>query len=152
VQFGYSMHEWVFQRLQNSTSPKNGCYLRSLKNSRVHVYPNFTRNHSNYLLIIYIKMFETIVVLRTFHWQSFAGFVISQYYTSNSNCPIRKLSLCHVSMKLIAISRLTSSNSEPAFLLTMFHPMFPGEHGVEHYSRRTRATTRMTTRWPTKHK
>jgi hypothetical protein len=63
-----------------------------------------------------------------------------QYYTSNSNCPIRKLSLCHVSMKLIAISRLTSSISEPAFLLTMFHPMFPGEHGVEHYSRRPRGS------------
>ena len=54
---------------------------------------------------------------------------IPTYYTSNSNCPIRKLSLYHVSMKLIAISRLTSSISEPAFLLTMF----PGEHGVEHY-------------------
>ena len=77
---------------------------------------------------------------------------MQQYYTSNSNCPIRKLSLCHVSMKLIAISRLTSSFSEPAFLLTMFHPMFPGEHGVEHYSRRPRGTTRMTTRWPTKRK
>jgi hypothetical protein len=75
-----------------------------------------------------------------------------KYYTSNSNCPIRKLSLCHVSMKLIAISRLTSSISEPAFLLTMFHPMFPGEHGVEHYSRRPRETTRMTTTWPTKYK
>ena len=73
--------------------------------------------------------------------------IIVKYYTSNSNCPIRKLSLCHVSMKLIAISRLTSSISEPAFLLTMFHPMFPGEHGVEHYSRRPRGTTRMTTRW-----
>ena len=48
-------------------------------------------------------------------------------YTSTSNCPIRKLSLWHVSMKLIAISRITSSISEPAFLLTMFHPMFPGE-------------------------
>ena len=55
--------------------------------------------------------------------------IIRQYYTSNSNCPIRKLSLCHVSMKLIAISRLTSSISEPAFLLTMFHPMFPGNMG-----------------------
>ena len=77
---------------------------------------------------------------------------IDQYYTSNSNCPIRKLSLCHVSMKFIAVSRLTSSISEPAFLLTMFHPMFPGEHGVEHYSRRPRETTRMTTTWLTKYK
>ena len=76
----------------------------------------------------------------------------AKYYTSNSNCPIRKLSLCHVSMKLIAISRLTSSISEPAFLLTMLHPMFPGEHGVEHYSRGPRETTRMTTTWPTKYK
>jgi hypothetical protein len=76
-----------------------------------------------------------------------------EYYTSNSNCPIRKHSLCHVSMKLIAISRLiTSSISEPAFLLTMFHSMFPGEHGVEHYSRGPRETTRMTTTWPTKYK
>ena len=71
---------------------------------------------------------------------------IVQYYTSNSNCPIKKLSLCHVSVKLITISRLTSSISEPAFLL------FPGEHGVEHYSRRPRETTRMTTTWPTKYK
>ena len=78
--------------------------------------------------------------------------ILIKYYTSNSNCPIRKLSLCHVSMKFIAISRLTSSISEPAFLLTMFHPMFPGEHGVEHYSRRPRETTRMTTTWPTKYK
>jgi hypothetical protein len=77
---------------------------------------------------------------------------MKQYYTSNSNCPIRKLSLCHVSMKLIAISRLTSSIREPAVLLTMFHPMFPGEHGVEHYSRKPRETTRMTTTWPTKYK
>jgi hypothetical protein len=35
---------------------------------------------------------------------------IMQYYTSNSNCPIRKVSLCHVSMKLIAISRLTGEH------------------------------------------
>ena len=42
-----------------------------------------------------------------------------EYYTSNSNCPIRKHSLCRVSMKLIGISRLMSSISEPAFLLTM---------------------------------
>ena len=55
--------------------------------------------------------------------------LFSIYYTSNSNCPIRKLSLCHVSMKLIAISRLTSSISEPAFLLTMFHPSSPGNMG-----------------------
>ena len=41
------------------------------------------------------------------------------------------------------MSRRASSISEPAFLLTMFHPMFPGEHGVEHYSRRPRETTRM---------
>ena len=31
------------------------------------------------------------------------------HYASTSNCPIRKLILWHVSMKLIAISRLTSS-------------------------------------------
>jgi hypothetical protein len=30
------MHEWVFQRPQNCTSPKDECYLRPLKNSRVH--------------------------------------------------------------------------------------------------------------------
>jgi hypothetical protein len=47
---------------------------------------------------------------------SFAQWYICEYYTSNSNCPIRKLSLCHVSMKLIAISRLTSSIREPAFI------------------------------------
>jgi hypothetical protein len=41
-----NMHSWVFQRPQNSTSPKDECYLRSLKNSRVHVNPNFTRNHA----------------------------------------------------------------------------------------------------------
>jgi hypothetical protein len=35
-----------FFKDQNSTSPKDECYLRSLKNSRVHVYPNFTRNHA----------------------------------------------------------------------------------------------------------
>jgi hypothetical protein len=60
-----------------------------------------------------------------------AGFICDKksYYTSNSNWPITKLSLCHVSMKLIAISRLTSSIREPAFLLTMFHPMFPGNMG-----------------------
>ena len=34
----------------------------------------------------------------------------------------------------------TSSFSEPAFLLTMF----PGEHGVEHYSCQPRETTRTT--------
>jgi hypothetical protein len=44
------MHEWVFQRPQNSTSPKDECYLRSLKNSRVPVYPNFTRNHATILI------------------------------------------------------------------------------------------------------
>ncbi len=40
--------------------------------------------------------------------------------------------------------KATSSFSEPAFLLTMFHPMFPGEHGVEHYSCQPRETTRTT--------
>ena len=37
-------------------------------------------------------------------------------------------------------------------LYLWFHPMFPGEHGVEHYSRRPRETTRMTKTWPTKYK
>jgi hypothetical protein len=32
------------------------------------------------------------------------------YYASNSKCPIRKLSLCHMSMKFIIESRLTSFN------------------------------------------
>ena len=67
-----------------------------------------------------------------------------KYYTSTLNCPVRKLGFCHVSIKLITISRLTPSISEPAVLLTMFHPMFPGEHGVEHYSRKPRETTRTT--------
>ena len=33
----------------------------------------------------------------------------SKYYTSNSKCLIKKLSLCHVNMKFINESRLTSS-------------------------------------------
>jgi uncharacterized protein YifN (PemK superfamily) len=38
-------------------------YLRSLKNSRVHVYPNFTKNHAIILTMLNYKMFERIVVL-----------------------------------------------------------------------------------------
>ena len=53
------MHEWVFQIPQNSTSPKDECYLRSLKNSRVHVYPNFTRNHAiTYFIISMTKLLD----------------------------------------------------------------------------------------------
>ena len=35
-----------FKDLKIAPSPKDECYLRSLKSSRVHVYPNFTRNHA----------------------------------------------------------------------------------------------------------
>ena len=49
-----------------------------------------------------------------------------------------------MSMKLTAISRLASSFSEPVSLLTIFHSMFHGEDGVEHYSRRPHETTRTT--------
>jgi hypothetical protein len=88
VQFGYNMHEWVFQRPQNSTSPKDECYLRSLKNSRVHVYPNFTRtmlslinnlhknvrdNCSSFNLRVYSEHSTGKVFL--------AGFVLSHYTT-----------------------------------------------------------------------
>ena len=66
------------------------------------------------------------------------------YYTSTSNCTITNLSLYHVGMELITISRVTSSFSEPALLLTMSHAMFPGKHGVRHYSRKPSETTRMT--------
>ena len=44
-------------------SEKDECYLRSLKNSRVLVLSKFHEKPSYYVLIIYIKMFETIVVL-----------------------------------------------------------------------------------------
>ena len=67
-----------------------------------------------------------------------------KYYTSTSNCPITNLSLYHVGIELITISRFTSSFSEPALLLTMSHAMFPGKHGVGHYSRKPRETTRIT--------
>jgi hypothetical protein len=59
------------------------------------------------------------------------GFICDKnsYYTSTSNCPIRKLSLWHVSMKLIAISRLTSSISEPAFLCNILSLLaFPAQY------------------------
>ena len=67
-----------------------------------------------------------------------------QYYTSISNYPIRKLSLCHMSIELITILRLTYTFIEPTFHMTMAHPMFPGEHVLGHYSRKPRETTRTT--------
>jgi hypothetical protein len=36
----------VFKEHKNSTSPKEECYLRSLKNSPVLFYPIFPRNHA----------------------------------------------------------------------------------------------------------
>jgi hypothetical protein len=96
VQFGYNMHEWVFQRPQNSTSPKDECYLfimlcqfHTIISAQIQTqeYTNYQsinqwqgicylwKTHECmfiqisretmllYLLIIYIKMFETIVVL-----------------------------------------------------------------------------------------
>jgi hypothetical protein len=49
------------------TSPKDECYLRSLKNRRVLVLSKFHEKSSYNVLIIYIKMFETIVVLTYVH-------------------------------------------------------------------------------------
>ena len=73
----------------------------------------------------YIKEFEVLSVIVIYAYNNikkskycailFVGWIIVQYYTSTSNCPTRKLSLWHMSMKLIAISRLRSSISEPAF-------------------------------------
>jgi hypothetical protein len=51
------------ESLDNSTSPKDECHLRSLKNSQVLVLSKFHEKSSYYGLIIYIKMFETIVLL-----------------------------------------------------------------------------------------
>ena len=66
VQFGKNTHEWVFQRPQNSTSPKEERCLWSLKNSRVPVFPKlrvFPKLHEKscyYLLIIYTtKLYRT---------------------------------------------------------------------------------------------
>ena len=36
-----------FKDDQNCTSPKDECNLKSLKNSRVYVFSNCTRNHTN---------------------------------------------------------------------------------------------------------
>jgi hypothetical protein len=68
-------------------SEGRGCYLKSLKNSRVLVLFKFYEKPSYYVLIIYIKMFETIVVLTYVYsvetvlipspGKSFPGFVIS---------------------------------------------------------------------------
>ena len=48
----------------------------------------------------------------------------------NLNLSNKKAQFVHVSTKLITISRLTKSISEPAFILTMSHAMFPDEHWV----------------------
>ena len=61
------------------------CYLRSLKNSRVHVLFKFHEKPSYYVLKIYIRMFETIAVLTYVYSESFTDkfpcFVISHYTT-----------------------------------------------------------------------
>jgi hypothetical protein len=61
------------------------CYLSSLKNSRVVVLSKFHEKPSYYVLIIYEKMFETIVVLITFTANrpliKFSCFVILHYTT-----------------------------------------------------------------------
>ena len=105
----------------------------SPRRSRGEYSPIITEPEANNCFSIFTQVF---CVFWDRIYFNFAYFFISNfhkkaiYYTSNSNCPIRKLSLCHVSMKLNAILRLTSSISEPAFLLTMCHPviytMFPG--------------------------
>ncbi len=41
-----------FKDDRNCTSPKDEFNLKSLKNSRVYVFPNCTRKHSNILLLI----------------------------------------------------------------------------------------------------
>jgi hypothetical protein len=58
--------------------------------------------------------------------------LFSIFYTSTSNCPIRKLCLCHVSMNLIAMSRITSSISEPAFFLKSLGNMGLNTIRVDH--------------------
>ena len=72
---------------QNSTSPKDGCYLRSLKKLTSACFIQILRETIYYVLIIYIKMFETIVVLTYVYsvetvlipspGKRFPGFVIS---------------------------------------------------------------------------
>jgi hypothetical protein len=52
-----------FQEHENNTSAKDECYLRTLKHSRVLVLFKLHEKLSYHVLIIYIKMFETNVVL-----------------------------------------------------------------------------------------
>ena len=40
-----------FKDYQNCTSPKGECNLKSLKSSRVYVFPNCTRNH---IIILFV--------------------------------------------------------------------------------------------------
>ena len=44
-----------FKDDQNCTSPKDECNLKSLKNSRMYVFPNCTRNHTITYSVIYMK-------------------------------------------------------------------------------------------------
>ena len=47
-----SMHERVFQRRSKlQVSPKDERHLTPLKNLRVYVFPNWTRNHEHYYLL-----------------------------------------------------------------------------------------------------
>ena len=50
-----STYEWVFQRPQNSTSPKDECYLWPLKNPWARVFFKFHEKSCYYLLIKCMK-------------------------------------------------------------------------------------------------
>ena len=54
----------VFKDFQNSMSPKDKRYLRSLKNSRVRVFPNCTRTAPSQIMLLKQKPYCKIYRVR----------------------------------------------------------------------------------------
>ena len=56
-----------FKDYQNSTSTKDDCYLRSLKNSQAHDFPNYARNYgtvspiTTYIMIVLIQCQKKVI-------------------------------------------------------------------------------------------
>jgi hypothetical protein len=57
------MHDWVFQRPQSSRSPKDECYSRTLKNSRVLVLSKQLHEKPSYLLHVNNNMHKNVTRL-----------------------------------------------------------------------------------------
>jgi hypothetical protein len=82
VQFGYNMHEWVFKDLKIARVRRTSA-IWGLWKTHECMFIQISRETMLLLIIIYIKMFETIVVLT---------------YAFIANIPLANFPVCYITL------------------------------------------------------